>query len=654
MKRQTNHTIKAHLIRAAFYLLLLIGIGAIPFALAQRNVGRQTVSKPAVNMNAISAQTQVPTGSTAAAQANTATSRSDVPFLKGPKLRPQPVQRPGRPEVCTLDGLLGTPPVGGETGTLDTRIFRPGTPTVTCGIAATFPGNIGTGPFIYDSHYVTNSTGSTLCTTVTLHVVIEGIPTTNLQVSAFVAPFVPTDITNPARYLGDAGVSTGSPPSDTTFQLDVPASTTIALVVFNVNVAPAGEGTFYQIILDQDVYCEGGTPTPTPTASPTPTATAAPCSNYTTTTSTGTIIPGDTDTMNHCDDCTSPITFPFPVSLYGTSFTTARVASNGSLQFTGDSGYFGTFCPLPDIFIDEAILAYQDDLRTDAQPDCSAFASGCGIFTSVTGSAPNRVFAIEWRTAYFGRSGTANFEVLFYEDNPSCFDVIYGATADNGGMEESGVQQSAAGPGATTFSCLAPTLTNGLKVTYCCAEASPTPTPTVSPTATATATPTATATATATPTATPTPTPTGTPVGCVFGQGYWKNHPEAWPVTELQLGNVSYDQQQLLDILHQPVRGNGLVSLAHHLIAAKLNIANGADPSCIQQTIADADALIGDLVVPPVGDGYLAPRDVEALKDMLEDYNEGRLCAPSCDQSPPPTATPMARRARPTPAPRPR
>jgi hypothetical protein len=125
-------------------------------------------------------------------------------------------------------------------------------------------------------------------------------------------------------------------------------------------------------------------------------------------------------------------------------------------------------------------------------------------------------------------------------------------------------------------------------------------------------------------------------------------------VTELQLGNVTYTQEQLLAILHQPVRGNGLVSLAHHLIAAKLNVANGSDPSCIQQTIADADALIGDLVVPPVGTGYLAPRDVEALKDMLEDYNEGRLCAPSCDQSPPPTATPMARRSRPNPAPRPR
>jgi hypothetical protein len=641
MKKQINPTIKAHLIRGAFYLLLLLAVCAIPFALAQRN-GDNPAAMTAVVSNP-AAQPNLPgvaqLGSAPAAQLNTTTSRSDVPFLNGQKLPTQPVAHPGRPAVCTLDGLLGTAPPGGETGTLATRIFRPGAPTVTCGVGATFPGNTGTGPYIYNSHYITNSTGSTLCTTVTLHVVIEGTATTNLQVSAFMAPFAPTDITNPARYLGDAGVSTGNPPSDTTFQLDVPASTTIALVVFNVNAAPAGLGTLYQVILDQDVYCAGGTPTPTPTASPTPTATAAPCSNYNTTTSTDTIVPGDTDIGNHCDDCTTNITFPFPVSLYGTSFTSANVGSNGNIQFTGNSAYFGSTCPLPNVNLDEAILPYQDDLRTDGPGD--------GIFTLVTGSAPDRVFYVEWRTTYFGRTGTANFEVVFYENNPSCFDVIYGATVDDGSQEVSGVQQSAVGPGATTFSCLTPTLTNGLKVTYCCAEASPTPTATVSPTPTATAT----ATATATPTATP--TPTGTPGVCVRGQGYWKNHPEAWPVTELQLGNVTYTQEELLSILHQPVRGNGLVSLAHHLIAAKLNVANGADPSCIEQTIADADALIGDLVVPPVGDGYLAPRDVEALKDMLEDYNEGRLCAPSCDQSPPPTATPTPR-ARPRPAPRPR
>src|SRR6266480_6727595 len=37
MKKQINPTIKAHLIRGAFYLLLLLAVCAIPFALAQRS-----------------------------------------------------------------------------------------------------------------------------------------------------------------------------------------------------------------------------------------------------------------------------------------------------------------------------------------------------------------------------------------------------------------------------------------------------------------------------------------------------------------------------------------------------------------------------------------------------------------------------------------
>ena len=125
-------------------------------------------------------------------------------------------------------------------------------------------------------------------------------------------------------------------------------------------------------------------------------------------------------------------------------------------------------------------------------------------------------------------------------------------------------------------------------------------------------------------------------------------------MTQLQLGNVTYSQQQLLDILHQPVRGNGLVLLAHQLIAAELNIANGSDPSCIQQTIDDANALIGDLVVPPVGGEYLLPRQTSSYVNILTQYNEGFLCSPPCNEPLPPTrATPTPRTSSGTPVPRP-
>ena len=41
MKKQINPTIKAHLIRGAFYLILLVAVCAIPFALAGAKPGRR-------------------------------------------------------------------------------------------------------------------------------------------------------------------------------------------------------------------------------------------------------------------------------------------------------------------------------------------------------------------------------------------------------------------------------------------------------------------------------------------------------------------------------------------------------------------------------------------------------------------------------------
>lgn len=135
------------------------------------------------------------------------------------------------------------------------------------------------------------------------------------------------------------------------------------------------------------------------------------------------------------------------------------------------------------------------------------------------------------------------------------------------------------------------------------------------------------------------------PISCTFTQGFWKNHPEEWPASALLLGSVSYNQTQLLAILGQPVQGNGLVSLAHQLIAAKLNAANGAPvPSSVAQAIIDADALIGSKVVPPIGFGFLHPQSTSTLTTTLDVYNNGLTPGgpPHCDTTTttmPPTTT---------------
>jgi hypothetical protein len=126
--------------------------------------------------------------------------------------------------------------------------------------------------------------------------------------------------------------------------------------------------------------------------------------------------------------------------------------------------------------------------------------------------------------------------------------------------------------------------------------------------------------------------------GCTFTQGYWKTHgpiptgnnTNVWPVSSLMLGTVDYTDLQLQAIFDTPAQGNGLIALAHQLIAAKLNVASGADETDVAAAIAAADALIGGLVVPPVGGGSLANAATSALNGTLTSFNEGTIGPGHC------------------------
>jgi hypothetical protein len=109
-------------------------------------------------------------------------------------------------------------------------------------------------------------------------------------------------------------------------------------------------------------------------------------------------------------------------------------------------------------------------------------------------------------------------------------------------------------------------------------------------------------------------------------QGYWKNHPESWPsgCLPMTLGTVSYTKSQLLQIFSTPARGNGLISLAHQLITIQLNLCNGSNPAPVSAAVSSANALLGGLVVPPIGSGSLAPSLCSSLTQTLDDYNNGR------------------------------
>lgn len=129
---------------------------------------------------------------------------------------------------------------------------------------------------------------------------------------------------------------------------------------------------------------------------------------------------------------------------------------------------------------------------------------------------------------------------------------------------------------------------------------------------------------------------------CTVTQGYWKSHGyiptgnnwDEWAFTSLTLGSVSYTQADIQSIFNQPAAGNGLIALAHQLIAAKININQGAVADAnTAAAIAAADALIGGLVVPPVGTGTLSSSATSALISALTDFNEGVVGPGHCGGS---------------------
>jgi hypothetical protein len=126
------------------------------------------------------------------------------------------------------------------------------------------------------------------------------------------------------------------------------------------------------------------------------------------------------------------------------------------------------------------------------------------------------------------------------------------------------------------------------------------------------------------------------------GDAFWQ-----FPVTSLTLGTVTYTDLELCAILNTPANGNSLIALAQELIAAKLNqisinnqtqqlgvsLCSGytcEEVAMIARCIADADAVIGGLVVPPHGNGFLDSTATASLIACLHTFNGSELGVDGC------------------------
>jgi hypothetical protein len=219
--------------------------------------------------------------------------------------------------------------------------------------------------------------------------------------------------------------------------------------------------------------------------------------------------------------CVVEVELPFPFTFYGQTYTSTNLSTQGSIQF--ETEYVPApgriQCPLPETLLGPAILPHWDSyLNTGYDLACEGYiGSPCGIYTSTTGTAPNRIFNIHWR-AHFAYTShhTANFEARLYEGT-NRFDYVYGWVSYQGYNAAVGVQDG--GALFTQYSCgTSGTILYGRTISWqptCGGPPTSTNTPTNTPTSNATATPTATAgTPSATRTPAPTATPTATPTAC--------------------------------------------------------------------------------------------------------------------------------------------
>lgn len=109
------------------------------------------------------------------------------------------------------------------------------------------------------------------------------------------------------------------------------------------------------------------------------------------------------------DDVVTQISLPFPVSLYGNSYSTAWVDTDGYVSFVDPGGPKAVDEAIPGaVMPNAAVYGFWDDLLIDGE---------ASMRTETLGSAPNRKFVIEWRdAAFYASPGRVSVSVVLGED----------------------------------------------------------------------------------------------------------------------------------------------------------------------------------------------------------------------------------------------
>ncbi|GLF96897.1 S8 family serine peptidase [Streptomyces yaizuensis] len=161
------------------------------------------------------------------------------------------------------------------------------------------------------------------------------------------------------------------------------------------------------------------------------------------------------------DSVTESVRLPFSVPLYGRSYATAHVGTNGTVSF-GGAHTSDTNVQIPSTGTPNAALyPFWDDLIVGGE--------GSGVHTGVTGTAPHRSFVIEWRHVahWAAQNERFSFSILIGEDGRISYH--YKDTTGTGLRAGSGATvgvENATGTDAFSYSFNSAALSDGLSLAF--------------------------------------------------------------------------------------------------------------------------------------------------------------------------------------------
>ncbi|HEV8359637.1 MAG TPA: hypothetical protein VGR28_04190, partial [Candidatus Thermoplasmatota archaeon] len=157
---------------------------------------------------------------------------------------------------------------------------------------------------------------------------------------------------------------------------------------------------------------------------------------------------GSTIYGTSCNECVSAVAMPFAFRFYGADYSTVYVSSNGWISFTSPSGAFPTASAIPN-------AAGPNNLIAGWWADLVPGTQGGNVYALTSGTAPNRVFVVEFNGVQhngFSTGGTkATFEFKLFETSNIVEVAFQGAPAAGSVTHASGIEDSAGSTGLEYF-----------------------------------------------------------------------------------------------------------------------------------------------------------------------------------------------------------